>query len=102
MKNKWKSSAFWISLTSISIVLINIIGKSLNFDIDLMSIISISSCVIGMLITVGVLSRDDTKDDKDITKSISDEIVDKVNKIDDKILSNQKSTDEKLDDDNNK
>lgn len=102
MRNKWKSSAFWISITSISIVIINIIGKSLNLDIDLMSIISISSCVIGMLITVGVLSRDDTKDDKDISTSVKDEIIDKVNKIDDNLLSNQNNTNEKLDDDNKK
>ncbi len=102
MKNKWKSSAFWISITSISIVIINIIGKSLNLDIDLMSIISVSSCVIGILITVGVLSRDDTKDGKDVSTSVKDEIIDNVNKIDDKVLSNQTDTNEKLKDDNKK
>ena len=86
MKNKIKTSAFWISLTSVVVVCINLLGKVLNFNIDLMSIISIASCVIGMLITVGVLSREKTSSETTITKQVEKEIIDKVNDLDNKVL----------------
>ena len=82
MKNKIKTSAFWISLTSVVVVCINLLGKVLNFNVDLMSIISIASCVIGMLITVGVLSREKTSNDASITKQVQDEIIEKIQDMD--------------------
>lgn len=91
MKNKWKTSAFWIAITSVVVVGLNVISGIFNLNVDVMSIVSVCSCVIGLLITVGVLSRDNVKQDGDITENVKDEILDKIEKLEsDKQISNRK------------
>ena len=58
MKNKFKSSAFWLSLTAGLIVLLNSLGSALNFSVNEVAITSVATSVIGILITIGVLSKD--------------------------------------------
>ena len=65
MNNKWKSSAFWLSVTAGVIVVLNSIGKAFNFNVNTVAITSVATSVIGLLVVIGVL----TKTDKNISKT---------------------------------
>ena len=98
MKNKFKTSAFWITLTSSIIVIINVISGIFQIDVDIMSIISVASCVIGLLISFGVLSYNKTKiNDSDTQNNEQESFNDTVSDIKQEIIDKSKQFEIALD-----
>lgn len=65
MKKKWTSSAFWLSVVAALIVVINALAKVFNFKVDEVAITSIATSVIGLLVVIGVLTKDTKKQQKE-------------------------------------
>lgn len=61
MKNKLKSYKFWVGLIASIVVLITTLGTVLNFSVNIVAITSICATVLGILIALGVISKDDEK-----------------------------------------
>ena len=98
MKNKFKTSAFWITLTSSIIVIINVISGIFQIDVDIMSIISVASCVIGLLISFGVLSYNKTKiNNSDTQNNEQESFNDTVSDIKQEIIDKSKQFEIALD-----
>ncbi|HAJ77698.1 MAG TPA: hypothetical protein DCO89_01340 [Clostridiales bacterium] len=66
MKDKFKSYSFWMSATAAVILVINNIGKILNFEVDSKIITQIVDSICGVLILFGVISmsKSENKDEK--------------------------------------
>lgn len=61
MKKKWTSSAFWLSVTGALIVVINALANVFHFKVDEVAITSIATSVIGLLVVLGILTKDTKK-----------------------------------------
>lgn len=61
MKNKFKSTSFWLTLTACVVVLLTTVGAYCGFSVNEVSIISIASAVIGVLTCVGILKKENKK-----------------------------------------
>ena len=64
MKKKWTSSAFWLSVTGALIVVINALANVFHFKVDEVAITSIATSVIGLLVVLGILTKDTKKQEE--------------------------------------
>ena len=89
MKEKLKSYKFWISVLAGVIVLINTIGAVFKFSVNEVAITSIATAVLGLLVILGVVKKEDKTDEdnkqvEDKTSKIEQSFEDTNNKIEEK------------------
>lgn len=75
MKNKFSNYKFWVGLIASIVVLITTLGTIFNFSVNVVAIVSICATVLGILIALGVISKEN--DDSSIQDDILDEIEEK-------------------------
>lgn len=69
MKNRFKTYAFWIALSSAVVVLVQSLGKLFGFEIESSVIENVIMSVCGVLIVLGIVSNNESDDFDDIDSS---------------------------------
>jgi len=86
LKNRIKTYAFWVALSSAIVILLQSIGKLFGFEVESSTIENVIMSICGVLVVLGIVSNSgDKSDDQDNDKDagLGDQPHDQENHSDD-------------------